>query len=275
MGAAAAHGARCLGGARRYAMGYSARVAKRQAIGALSGVFNRRGFSDGKLASQQVIFSCGFAPGARRSTHREEPTIVIGHHLVWTAYGCWLPNDPRGSMSQWIERDVLKDLGELHHGRKRVQPASRVIREFYERAEALLRFPTLKFTDAEMSMIALSFAETIHVERYTCHACAIMPDHVHLLIRKHKDIAEEMIEKLQIASCRAVRESGVRDKFHPVWGGCGWKVFQDSVEDIKRTVRYVGDNPIKARLPAQSWDFVNPVRPAACSSYSGCADQED
>ena len=23
--------------------------------------------------------------------------IVIAHHLIWTAYGWWLPNDPRGS----------------------------------------------------------------------------------------------------------------------------------------------------------------------------------
>jgi REP element-mobilizing transposase RayT len=32
---------------------------------------------------------------------------------------------------------------------------------------------------------------------YTCYACAIMPDHVHLLIRKHKNLSEEMIEKIQ------------------------------------------------------------------------------
>ena len=25
---------------------------------------------------------------------------------------------------------------------------------------------------------------------YTCYGCAIMPDHVHLLIRKHRDQAE-------------------------------------------------------------------------------------
>ncbi len=26
---------------------------------------------------------------------RQNP-IVVAYHLVWTAYGMWLPNDPRG-----------------------------------------------------------------------------------------------------------------------------------------------------------------------------------
>jgi REP element-mobilizing transposase RayT len=161
-------------------------------------------------------------------------------------------------MSRTINRDILKDLGELHHRRKRIQPASRVIREFYEEAEDLLHYPLLKFTDAEIETVSLAFPQTIAHERYTCYACAVMPDHVHVVIRKHRDRAEEMIEKLQDASRHAVRVCGSHDKFHPVWGGCGWKVFLDSIDDIQRTIRYVEENPTKARLPAQSWDFVTP-----------------
>ena len=40
--------------------------------------------------------------------------IVIAYHLIWTAYGWWLPNDPRGSMSRCIASDVIAELGELH-----------------------------------------------------------------------------------------------------------------------------------------------------------------
>jgi hypothetical protein len=50
--------------------------------------------------------------------------MVIVYHLIWMAYGWWLPNDPRGSNSKNIKRDLLKELGELHHGRKRAQPCS-------------------------------------------------------------------------------------------------------------------------------------------------------
>ncbi len=43
----------------------------------------------------------------------------FAHHLIWTAYGWWLPNDSRGSMSRFIASDPIAELGELHHGRKR------------------------------------------------------------------------------------------------------------------------------------------------------------
>lgn len=184
--------------------------------------------------------------------------MVIGYHLVWTAYGWWLPNDPRGSMSRHIASDVIAQLGELHYGRKRVQPASRDIRSFYERAQEVLKFPLLRFSDPERVAIADGFAEAVSTYRYTCYACAIMPDHVHLLIRKHRDLAETMIAHLQKASFQHVIEWGERHCDHPVWGGSGWKVYEDSVEDMRRTVGYIEDNPVKARMPAQRWEFVTP-----------------
>ena len=42
----------------------------------------------------------------------------------------------------------------------------------------------------------------------------------------------------------------------PVWGGPGWKVFLYSPEDIRRTIRYIQNNPTKLGLPPQRWGFV-------------------
>ena len=64
--------------------------------------------------------------------------IVIAHHIMWTLYGWWLPNDPRGSTSRTIRNDLVAELGELHFGRKTVQPAGRDIRDFYEQAKCRL-----------------------------------------------------------------------------------------------------------------------------------------
>jgi REP element-mobilizing transposase RayT len=201
--------------------------------------------------------------------------MVLGYHLVWTAYGWWLPNDPRGSMSHCIESDVIAQLGELHYGRKKVQPASREIRRFYERAKDVLKYPLLRFSKAEMQAIAEAFAEVIKRERYTCYACAIMPDHIHGLVRKHRDLAEDMIEKLQDQSRFRVLDVGERDAKHPVWGGPGWKVYLDCPEDFWRTVRYIEQNPLEAHLPAQRWSFVTPydgwpVRKGAPDSATHC-----
>src|SRR5690348_580113 len=94
--------------------------------------------------------------------------LVIAHHLIWTAYGWWLPNDPRGSGSRTVHSDIIAELGALHFGRKRVQPAGRVVREFYERAAHVLRHPLLTFDAAARDVIAAAFAEVVAAERYTC-----------------------------------------------------------------------------------------------------------
>lgn len=182
--------------------------------------------------------------------------MVIAYHLIWTAYGWWLPNDPRGSMSREIRNDVIAELGDLHYGRKKVQPPSAEIRAFYADAAKRLKHELRTFTAAERTILGESFAQTIKTHRYTCYACAIMPDHVHILIRKHRDQSERMIEHLQDESRLRFRADGLRASDHPVWGGSGWKVFLDERPDVERTIGYIEMNPVKGRLPAQRWPFV-------------------
>jgi REP element-mobilizing transposase RayT len=85
-----------------------------------------------------------------------------------------------------------------------------------------------------------------------------MSDHVHLVMRKHRDDAEAMMLVLQDASRQLLRSRDRRSSIHPVWGGPGWKVFLHRVADMERTIRYVEENPVKARQPPQVWDFVTP-----------------
>jgi REP element-mobilizing transposase RayT len=182
--------------------------------------------------------------------------MVAGYHLIWTAYGCWLPNDPRGSSSHELREEKLTPLGKLHYGRKVDQPPSSVIRSFYRRADDALEHPKLLLTDDEIQLVATSFEQTIQHREYTCYACAIMPDHVHLLIRRHRDKAEAMIECLQNDSRQALIAAGPRAITHPVWGGPGWKVFLNTRADMEGRVKYICENPIKAGRPEQDWGFV-------------------
>lgn len=184
--------------------------------------------------------------------------MVAAYHLIWTVYGWWLPNDPRGSNSHLISSDVIAELGELHYGRKKIQPSSRIIREFYEEAKSLLRHELRTFTEPEIVLLGIAFAEVVKSRRYTCYGCALMPDHVHLVIRKHRDQAEEMLEHFQTVSRHAILDGQYREATHPVWGGPGWKVFLETREDIERTIRYVEQNPAKAKRAPQTWDFVKP-----------------
>jgi REP element-mobilizing transposase RayT len=159
--------------------------------------------------------------------------MVAGFHLIWTAYGWWLPNDPRGSSSHEIRVEPIAELGELHHGRKQRQPPGRETRQ-----------------------IGAAFAQVVEDCKYTCYGCAIMPDHVHVLIRKHRDRAEAMVKNLQNASRAKLIEVGKWAATHPVWAGPGWKVFLFNAEDFVRVAAYIWNNPLKAGRPAQDWSFV-------------------
>lgn len=182
--------------------------------------------------------------------------MVIAHHRIWTAYGWWLPNDPRGSMSRTIASDPLAELGPLHYGRKPVQPSSHVLREFFDDAIEKLKFERIEFSSQEVEVVAEAFDETIRSGAYTCYACAVMPDHVHLVIRKHKHVGEKMIEQFQSNSRLQILQANLRQPNHPVWGGPGWKVFLDTPDDVRRTIVYVETNPLKIGRPKQVWGFV-------------------
>src|SRR3954468_11711711 len=87
----------------------------------------------------------------------KERPMVIAYHLIWTAYGFWLPNDIRGSTSRALRNDLLEELGEVHFGRKWIQPRAIQVREFLNRAARVLMHSVLEFDAREMEVIAQSF----------------------------------------------------------------------------------------------------------------------
>ena len=212
--------------------------------------------------------------------------MIIAHHLIFTNYGYWLPNDPRGSLPREVLIPKIANLGPHHYGRKQNQPKSKELNEFRERAQEVLKFPIIIFNNEQTQIIARGFAQAIEQFKYTCYACVIMPDHVHVIIRKHRDKAEQMIENLQTTSrdflleidptfrtssadssfstsCadlslrNALPDSSFR-KDHPIWGGPGYKVFLSTTADMHRTIKYVEDNPIKIKRLKQTHPFVTP-----------------
>ena len=182
--------------------------------------------------------------------------LVIAYHLIWTGYGHWLPNDPRGSGSKAVLSERIAELGELHFGRKRVQPPSQVVREFYRQAGPILYYSRLTFVQSDIDVIGAAFAELIAERKYTCYACAIMPDHVHLLIRKHRDLAEDMIEHLQDHSRMRYRAVGKCDSGHPIWTDGGWRRFLSTPDEVRGVIHYIERNPLEIGWPVQRWSFV-------------------
>jgi len=184
--------------------------------------------------------------------------LVVAYHLIWTAYGWWLPNDPRGSTSRGVADRRIAQLGPHHFGRRHRLPSLQALDVFYREADGVLKSNRLPLGPDDIRCVAEGIAETIRARRYTCWACTIMPDHVHILIRKHRDKAEAMIEAFQAASRLRLSNAGLRPVGHPVWATGGWKGFLDHPDAVRRTIAYIENNPAKQRLPRQMWPFVVP-----------------
>ena len=69
--------------------------------------------------------------------------MVLAYHIVLTGYGHWLPNDIRGSLSHTIHSPALAELGDIHYGRKPVQPSRAELRGFHKRAKEKLYYSVL------------------------------------------------------------------------------------------------------------------------------------
>jgi REP element-mobilizing transposase RayT len=114
-----------------------------------------------------------------------------------------------------------------------------------------LAMPVIRFDAAAVRGVAGAFADVIESERYTCWAAAVMPDHVHILIRKHRHTAETMLANLKALSRERLRDAGHVPADHPAWtAGHGWKVFLEHPDDVERTCRYIHRNAV------QHWPFI-------------------
>jgi REP element-mobilizing transposase RayT len=201
------------------------------------------------------------------TTHR-----VRAYHLIFSAYGFWLPNDPRGSWSDFVRAWELFRAGgpaTKVHTRRSVagRPHDRQARL---RVKEALRYPAVVFDGLQARSIAHGFARMAAKAKYQVYACSILPEHVHLVLGRYRYKAETMVRLLKAEATTEL----LRDGRHPLAGftepdgstpspwarGC-WKVFLYSDEEMIRAVRYVEANPIKEGKPPQRWSFVVPFPP--------------
>jgi REP element-mobilizing transposase RayT len=189
---------------------------------------------------------------------RTHSRIVIGHHIILHGYGEWLPNDPRGSGSEELRQDKLADLGSIHRGRKRVQPSKQELRRFYQNANPRLDFPPLWFDNAKRQAISEAFANVAMTRRYTVWVCAVLCNHAHLVIRRHRDDALTIWRAFANTSRNSLRLFADVNPHHPVWSSRPYKVFLYTPEDVRRCIDYVQNNPEKENLPPQTVTFLKP-----------------
>src|SRR5205814_860899 len=118
------------------------------------------------------------------------------------------------------------------------------------------------FTGIQAKTMAEGFAWAASEGQYLIHACAVLPDHVYLVIGRHSRGIRRIVGHLE---ARATRLLHVREQWHSdrrsVWGEHGWNVFLNDAEGVERAIAYVEDNPVKEGKTAQRWSFVTPFNP--------------
>ncbi len=176
--------------------------------------------------------------------------MVIAYHAIFTTYGTWLPNDPRGSHSRQIYNEELRAFGEIKYGRQIPQPPRNFVSRFHtEAVKKLARSPI--YLDLEkILLVAAGFSAVVVRLDLRVLACAIMSNHVHVVIRRGKHRIEYLVNQLKGA---ATQKLGL---VHTPWTRKGWKVFLNDDEAVDTCCRYVEANPASAGLRPQVWPFL-------------------
>lgn len=197
--------------------------------------------------------------------------VIIGFHFILSAYGFWLPNDPRGSWSKVVRELPLRQYGSATKvAATHSVAAAKHDYQLRMAAKRSLRYPPVMFTGKQAVVIARGFAVAAEESGYRVHALAILPDHTHLVVGWHTKPADQIAKHLK---SKATRELAAAQE-HPLqrfrspngrvpspWGRKQWIPFIDSASHMLRAVRYVELNPVKAGLERQWWNLVVPYEP--------------
>src|SRR6185437_15990785 len=109
--------------------------------------------------------------------------MIVGYHVIFSTYGFWLPNDPRGSWSDFVGSWELFRYGPAT---KTTETRSLAHREHDQArrkaAKSELKYPPVRFTGLQARAVARGFARYVERTGLPVWACAILRDHVHLVI---------------------------------------------------------------------------------------------
>src|SRR6201994_756296 len=106
--------------------------------------------------------------------------MVLASHIILTAYGFWLPNDPRGSWSDFVRAWELLRFGPATKTTERRSlardPHDRALRL---EAKKFLARPPVVFSGLQARAVGRGFASYVEKSGLMVLACAIMPCHIH------------------------------------------------------------------------------------------------
>jgi REP element-mobilizing transposase RayT len=192
--------------------------------------------------------------------------MVRWYHLILSAYGFWLPNDPRGSWSEFVRSWELYKFGPATKTNEK-RSLARVPHDSKKRVttKKALKYPAVRFSDLQRNAIADGFAEAISEASYEVLACCIGFDHAHLIVARHQREIEKIAAHLKSKATMALTDA----QRHPLrefrsysgsvptpWAAGSWNVFINNQAYLLSAIRYVRQHPYKEGLRQQNWAFI-------------------
>ena len=196
--------------------------------------------------------------------------MVRWYHAIFTAYGFWLPNDPRGSWSDFVaswelykfggtatKTDVRRSVAHSHHN-------STLRRDTKQH----LKYPPVRFDQSQRDCIAAGIARACDESAIAVHACAIGFDHGHAVVGRHAKTIEQVVGQFKGRATQAMRSAGCHplqrfargtDALPTPWAERSWSVFINDESQSRSAIDYVNRHPEKEGLPPQRWSFIIPV----------------
>jgi REP element-mobilizing transposase RayT len=195
--------------------------------------------------------------------------MILASHLIVSCYGFWLPNEERGSWSDFVRSwDIFYNYGKA----TKVDTHRSVANRPYDKqrrweARHSLTYPPVDFSGIQAREVGKAFGEKAARSGYIIYACAILRNHAHLVVGRHRYDFLQIANLLKGAATTRLNRTGLnpmkdfRTKGGSIpspWAHCCWKVYLDSHEDVRRAIKYVQDNPEKEGKRKQVWSFCAP-----------------
>lgn len=141
--------------------------------------------------------------------------MVLGYHLILSAYGFWLPNDERGSWSDFVRAYELARFGPATKVTTRRSVAKRPFdRQRRQVMREALAHQPVRFTGEQALAIVNGFGDYARRSGLIVHACAMMPDHAHLVVTRHRLLIERVAEQLKGAGTARLNAAGLHPFAH-------------------------------------------------------------
>lgn len=191
--------------------------------------------------------------------HPSLRNMPLAHHLILSFYGFWLPNDERGSWSDRVRKYELRRFGPVTRVTTRRSFADSPFDPIRrEEMRYVLKHHPVQITGQQARLVASGFAYAYAECEYKTHACAIMPNHVHLVIARHGRPIEKIASHLKAKATRHLNGAGMNPLPRSPWSKGHWVVYLNTPQQVMNAIRYTQNNPVKDGLRKQTWKFVTP-----------------